>query len=218
MIVPVGGTWSQSSRERDWWRPDSVWVANLRNAELALLDGAEPFEWSSALAISDHDPAWRTAGLALKWYVDARLDQETAATMELRLGRPPSVELVAHSHGGQVVAHALAAGLRVKRVVTVGTPVRLDVADEWARGRVNIAQDWTHIWTEEVVRPFDPDAQPYQLLGSLPSGLPSISGLYDIPRVFDAATRNIKIEPPTTHHGLMFGPLWNEHDLWQYLR
>lgn len=204
MIVPVGGTWSEGD-DAAWWRPSSVWVANLGNAGLELLDPLEPFEWSSKLAIdAGKDATWRTAGLALKWYCYSR---ESNADYREKL------TLVAHSHGGQVVAEALRAGLRVKRIVTVGTPVRADMQDVWTLARPHITQDWTQVFTEEIVRPLDPSAQPYQELGSLPLGPGGFT------REFFQATRNVKVDPPTTHHGLMSsGYPWNDLDLWRFLR
>lgn len=207
----IGGTWSEKE-EAAWWRPRSVWYANMKNAGLVPLDDTEPFEWSSALSIRDADPTWRTAGLALKWYCEAK------AAGDPRVQPDALLMLVAHSHGGQVAAHALAEGLIVTRLVTVGTPVRSDMSGVWALAEPHITDDWTHVYTDEVVRPGDPSAQPYQWLGSVPiQWLGSVPMMSGFTREFPQATRNVMIEPPETHHGLMTGKVWNDHALWSWL-
>ena len=191
IVVPVGGTWSQEAGAHDWWRPASVWVANLRNAGLSLLDAAEPFQWSAALAIdAGQDPLWRTSGLALKWYCQAKT-----------MMRTEELTVVAHSHGGNVLAFALAAGLRLRRALTVGMPVRQDMAGIYAAARPNVDQ-WTQLYCEEVGTPF-------QILGCLPEVNPA--------REVAEADVNLKVEPPTSHHGLMWPHLWLEHDWYQAL-
>ena len=45
--------------------------------------------------------------------------------------------LVAHSHGGQIVAYALAGGVQVRSVVTVASPVRRDMGEVWAATGLN---------------------------------------------------------------------------------
>jgi pimeloyl-ACP methyl ester carboxylesterase len=194
MVVLIPGTWGEKRGETDWWRLGSVWNANLRNAGLALLDPTEAFEWSTALAISDGtDPTWRTAGLALKWYCEAKGPGFKA------------LSLIAHSHGGQVVAHALASGLHVHRVITVATPVRQDMQDVWALARPHIEDAWTHLYTEE-------EGEPMQYLGSLPLGHAE-----DFTRSMPLATKNIEVVPAVSHHAMMWpGDPWNRMNLWQY--
>lgn len=196
-VVCIAGTWGEVSTDAQWWKPGSVWIANLRAAGLDVLDDVQPFEWATAVSLdAGHDPMWRTAGLALLWYCHAKAP-----------GTP--VSLVAHSHGGQVAAYALTAGLIVDRLVTVATPVRDDMRETWKLALLNVAR-WTHLWTKETGLPHEQ----MQFLGSLPLSPPAFAWTRTMP----LATENVEILPPVSHHGMVWPALWNQHDLWQHLK
>lgn len=196
-VVCVAGTWGEKSTDAQWWKPDSVWAANLRNAGLDVLDPKEPFEWATAVSMdAGHDPMWRTAGLALLWYCRSKVP-----------GQPVSV--VAHSHGGQVAAFAIEAGLVVDKLVTVATPVRDDMATVYA-GIPPGVKRWTHLWTDEVGLP----SEQYQFLGTLPLTPP----VFAWGRTMPLATENVEIVPAVSHHGAIWHGLWLHDDLYRFLR
>lgn len=223
MVAKVGlvsGTWGHAGTgSYAWWRPPSVFTANLRNAGLELLDERDYFDWNTALDGVDADHAtWACEGKALYWWWAAH-------------GRP-GLSLVGHSHGPQCVAHALAYSasvgdpMYIEHLVTAGTPVRKDMAATWAKARP-LVKDWTHVYTEEVIRL--PDDLEYQKLGSLSlfaeSPAQRAAGragvgfpLPGFTRLMPLADRNVEVVPATTHHGLVWPRLWNDHDLWQYLK
>lgn len=207
MTPPVGlvaGTWGRKPADSGsyyWWRPPSVFTANLQNAHLALVDPLDNFDWSTALdGVSGANDDWETAGKALYWWWAAK-------------GRQ-NISLVAHSHGGQVVAYALAWSIKVNdpmsvaHVVTCGTPVRYEMQPLWSVAKSTIRGAWTHIWTEET----GPPSEQMQKLGSLP-----IDHTFGFRRDMPLATHNIEIVPPTSHHDLMQAKLWNDSDLWRFL-
>src|SRR5438094_7944279 len=80
-----------------------------------------------------------------------------------------SVSVVAHSHGGQVLAYAAAHGLVLDVAVTVATPVRSELADQrrapaagaalrarlFGRGRRHRLEDAGGGGTPDVLRPVD---------------------------------------------------------------
>jgi hypothetical protein len=195
-VVCVGGTWAETSSDAQWWRPDSVWCANLRNAGLDVLDPKDSFEWATAISIdAGHDPMWRTAGLALLWYCKAKAP-----------GVP--VSLAAHSHGGQVAAYAIAAGLVVDRLVTVATPVRDDMQPTWAKAARAVGR-WTHLWTKETGLPHEQ----MQFLGSLPLAPPAFAWTRTMP----LASENVEIVPAVSHHGAIWHGLWLARNFYRYL-
>lgn len=203
-VGTISGTWGHGGQgSYGWWRPPSVFIANLKNAGLELVDEHDYFDWSTDLdgVESDHTN-WKTAGKALYWWWVAH-------------GRPP-LSLLGHSHGPQNIAYALQYSIslddpmRLHHLVTVGTPVRGDMRTVWAAAEPLI-EDHTHIYTEELIKL--PDDLEYQKLGSLP-----LQHDFPFTRAMPWASRNVEVMPATTHHGLMWPQLWNDHNLWQYLK
>lgn len=203
-VGTIAGTWGHAGEgSYAWWKPGSVFIANLKAAGLDVVSDGDFFDWSTALdGVSGHNDDWETSGKALYWFWVAH-------------GRGP-LSLIAHSHGAQVVAYALAYSaavsdpMRLEHLVTAGSPVRGDMQSTWSQVRPLIA-DWTHLYTDELIRP--PSDLPYQELGSLPI-LPS----FPFTRLMPQATRNIEVIPATTHHGLVWPKLWLDHNLSQYLK
>jgi hypothetical protein len=136
-VILVSGTWGAGyGRNRDWWRPGSEFSAMLTRGGYPLLSDTEPFVWSTNVdGVGALNLDWETAGWALKWYVEAKAKRAR-----------PSV--IAHSHGGQVVAYAAAAGARFDAVLTVATPVRQDLDGQYRDLRAATRQ-WVHISTDE---------------------------------------------------------------------
>lgn len=186
-VVTVAGTWGAGyGRNGDWWRPGSAFVSMLAEAGVSLVDGEDPFAWSTGIdGIDGQNLTWQTAGRALKWYCEAKV-------------RRDRVSVVAHSHGGQVVAYAAAAGARFETVITVASPVREDLDLQYQALRRQ-SRRWIHIYTDETL------GVAWQLLGSL--GLANL-GRRHIRRM-PLADDNIYI--PGESHGDLVG----KADLWR---
>lgn len=75
---------------------------------------------------------WWAAAKSLKWYLNSQLAGE--------------VDIIAHSHGGQVAALAVSElGVRVRNLVTVSTPVRTAMRQFRERARRNLTGTWVHV-------------------------------------------------------------------------
>jgi hypothetical protein len=133
--IPVQGTdsWDEDEANCQWWERGSEFTRHLA-AENLVLHARTPFEWSTSL---DGIPTRRNHQI---W-------KGAAKHLVCHLERVPLDErnIIAHSHGGQVVFYALSYGLRINNLVTVGTPVRSDMERVVlsALGNMNY---WHHIY------------------------------------------------------------------------
>lgn len=208
-VGTIAGTWGRGdpddvSGSLLWWRPPSVFIANLTHAGLSVVSETDYYDWSTNLdGVRGRNDDWQTSGKALYWWWVAQ-------------GRP-SLSLIGHSHAAQVIACALQYSstmlipMRLDHLVTVGSPVREDMDIVWERTRWQI-DDWTHLYTEEVFNLFNQDLG-YQEIGSRPH-----SGNFPFTRLMRHADRNVEIVPAVTHHGLILSHLWNEKDIWRFLK
>ena len=149
-VVLIPGTWAfkgdlaweerDLSRPLDWFEPGHPFRIFLQAHDLDPL----AFTWDGdvgGVGIGDRDlRGWRAWGLALHAFVVPSLCPQM---------RIPGDELilVSHSHGGQVAAAALAAGLKAAAWLDVASPVRRDagMVDIYRRARANV-QQWTHLY------------------------------------------------------------------------
>jgi len=186
--ILLAGTWGLE-RERAWWQPHSPFWDEASAHGVSLLGEHGPFLWSTALdGVFGQNSDWLNAGGSL--------------LMWAHLMTPGAVNLIAHSHGGQVALYAAAQGLQVKTLVTVATPVRRDLRKILGFARPNIAT-WIHVrsdWTDYM-----------QLLGELMSGN---LGLF---RNMKLADRNITV-PGVGHSGLLEPSLWTRETWWNYVK
>lgn len=185
--VAIEGTWARGE-EVGWADPRSEWAKAALAAGVNLIDPDEPFEWSTALEglRRGQHPIWETSGMALKWYCH-----------KYAPGEP--VNLIAHSHGGQVAAYALAQGLK-GNLITVATPVRGDMRKVWAKAAVNMGR-WRHVYTDE------PWWKGWQNFGEI------FDGRFGWTRKMPAPAENVKI-PGEDHSSLMDPRVWRAKRLW----
>ena len=203
-VILVSGTWGRKSADSGsyfWWKPPSVFIANLNNAGLQLVHDVDYFDWSTNLdGVDSHNDDWETAGKALYWYWAAHGKE--------------SVSIIGHSHAAQVIAYALQYSLFIRdemdvyRLVTVASPVRFDLQVVWDNARKVLPTGaWTHLYTNETGPPSDQ----MQIAGSAP-----LDKHFGFRRDMPQADRNIEISPGITHHWMINSKTWNDHNLWQY--
>lgn len=143
--IPIEGTWDNDETVDNWWQCTSQFSRFLRSNDIVQscptgdefvwsgdLDGLNIFRYFSKHRHND----WHSASKALKYYlVDTPLEQRN---------------IIAHSHGGQVVLYSAADGMAINKLITIGTPVRKDMFGIMKMARPNIKQ-WLHIhsnWTD----------------------------------------------------------------------
>ena len=124
-----------------------------------------------ALWWRDKHPAWKTGGETLRKFL---LDPTGFKFLH-------GVTLIAHSHGGQVAAYALASRPYdfPIHVITCDMPVRFDMRDVYASAATRVAS-WTHLYSEKGWK------SRMRWLGD--------GRIFSNPRVLPVATRNIEIK------------------------
>lgn len=189
-LVAVQGTWGWNDV---WWQDGSAfwnWMRR-RGVEPVRVSG-KPFEWETGLGSSIYFwrrwgwgrkgvEAWEYAGKAFYYYCDILNFDEC--------------NVLAHSHGGQVALYGAAEGIKIRKLVTVGTPVRADLEDVLAKALPNISE-WWHLYDKDEDRTAERGAFGDGRLGRVVRtflrdkvvnvGLPGIghSGLLKDPSVF----------------------------------
>jgi hypothetical protein len=150
-FLPVAGThaWRGQQTGR-WWQHPSPWLTYMEGHGCVPYNAARPFVWSTNLDgwrfISRRGKHydWQAAGHNLYAYLVPPLyggdDNGVGVSGD-------ETRIVAHSHGLQVVLYACALGLRVRTLVSVGSPVREDMADVTAQARPNIGF-WLHLHSD----------------------------------------------------------------------
>ena len=170
-----------------WWHPGSAFAAEARAHGVAVPPRA--FVWSTQLGgLTTGLWDWYAAGHALAYFVKAECG-----------GGP--VNLVAHSHGGQVAAFGAATGeFEVRVLVTLGTPVRRDMLRFRRRARPHVER-WRHVWSPN---------DGVQLAGEAFDG-----ALGDV-RVMPEADLNecVLTEEPDAHGKLHDERLWTRRRMW----
>ena len=144
-LLLVHGTWG---RANTWYRQGSLFTQGAIARGFQLFD-PEPFLWSGrigglpeAQSLLDPENPDESGG-RLEWVNEGR--HLTYYCAALRPGL--EVSIVAHSHGGQLAALAIArGGLKVHHLVTVATPVRKDMEEFYRAIPSTITGTWLHIY------------------------------------------------------------------------
>ena len=177
----------------DWWHPASAFVRALQAAGHALASPDDPFSWTQDIdGLVGDDREWQEAGKALRWYLQSY----------------PVDAIIAHSHGGNVVALALAGGAMVDVLITVATPVRPELAEAYSRTRDRVGR-WTHLRSDGADR--------WQRWGSRTWAdwlRPWRWGRLE--RDIAAADCNVFV-PGIAHGALMDPRLWTDRGWWGWL-
>lgn len=104
--ILVHGTWAANE---SWWKPNvgSFWK-HIRSFWPHLYDGPSPFAWSG---MNNHAARAVAAQELISW---------------AKARNAASLDVVAHSHGGNVCLLAARLGLRINKLVLLGTPIRTE--------------------------------------------------------------------------------------------
>lgn len=150
--VAVPGTWGWRDRDDPaaWFRAGSPFAAEVRVLGIAPLR-AEPFLWTTRINGTEGWRRWFSWVIPASWERGDHLDWQAGAEAlryYCEADAAPDV-VVAHSHGGQLVAYAIAAGYVTPRLlVTVSTPPRGDMQDVYEAARVALdarGGRWRHL-------------------------------------------------------------------------
>lgn len=123
--MPISGT--HEKRKKSWVNKGSMFDRFMTAFGFARLAEHGLRFWSGALAgtffAGRGHRVWKFGGRTVYAFLEKLTPEERAKLV-----------IVAHSHGGTVLAYALAMRplLKVGAIVTVGTPVRKDMDDVWA--------------------------------------------------------------------------------------
>ena len=196
-VILVAGTWGRSY---PWWDPTAPLAMYLRESGIPVLgyDDQDPYTWTTdvdGVGFDKDTVDWDEAGKALVWYAHLKHPPNGS-------GEPRRVSVLAHSHGGQVVAKAARHGLLLDRVVTVATPVRKHLEHEYDELRSH-CRFWTHLYTNE------PFWDGWQRRGQFEWSWIGLKRLFVPVREMPAAHMNVH-EPHQTHVGLIDAMLWRE--------
>ena len=189
-LVPGTWGWTGTPAIGAWWWPGSAFVARLETRGFSLPSYTRPFTWSTDVngIGSDHSD-WRAGGEALYAYLVPPLCED-------RRSSPDDTRLICHSHGGQVALYACAAGLKVRVLVTVATPVRRDMQAVITRALPQIGY-WLHVYA-------DGRSDWWQLAGALFDGR---VGLY---RQMADADQNLPV-PGAGHSTVLTDPAYDTY-------
>lgn len=214
LVQLVQGThgWGRSADETQWWHHASPFATWLTAQDCLVLGAVRPFIWDTDLdgigwlhrrPFKKHIN-WEAAGWALYNYLVPAIAREGFVVDDY----VPLADrnLVAHSHALQVVAYGCANGLKINRLLTIGSPVREDMADVYAAALPNIGA-WLHVHSDGSDR--------VQWFGEL------FDGHFGVVREAPLADRNVLIAK-VAHSKLLNDPaafpLWREHGLLKFLR
>ena len=189
-VILVAGTWGLK-REQAWWRPTSDFAEALRRRGAFV--PARSFVWTTDLEgvnAQRRHRTWAVAGENLWTYV-----KNYSAPRD-------KVVVIAHSHGGQVLAYAARFGARFHTAITLATPIRRDMQDEYERLTAHVGR-WVHIYH---------DGDWTQRLGSW-SGLDALRGTRRYVPITAVENRHI----PGDHSDLLTEAEWTKHDLWSLI-
>ncbi|MBT8100727.1 MAG: hypothetical protein KJO82_13310 [Gammaproteobacteria bacterium] len=129
LAVILHGTWATKT---DWWQPHVGDFWNYIKPHWPhLYDGSSPFWWSGA---DKHKSRMNAANDLIRW---------------AKLQGADELDIIAHSHGGNVCLAAAELGLKINRLVLLGTPIRtqymLNLANIRSIRNIFSISDWVQI-------------------------------------------------------------------------
>ncbi|MCF6156909.1 MAG: hypothetical protein E3K36_17110 [Candidatus Brocadia sp.] len=105
MTIIIHGTWAATS---DWWQRGGNFWNYVNGITGNVYGGKDAFSWTGA---NNHKERIKAANDLVRW-----------------VGLHPctNLDIIAHSHGGNVGFFATRLGLKIRKLITLGTPVRLE--------------------------------------------------------------------------------------------
>lgn len=142
-FTPVHGTWH---RQAPWMRPDSELIAHLAGLGLELLDPDDPFYWSGDAGGWQF---WRRWGWGRKdGDIDDWIAGGGALRWKLRMREYLDRGLIVHSHGLWPAIVAMAQGLDVPWMISVGSPARADM-ERYVQDALPHLGAWLHVYDRD---------------------------------------------------------------------
>lgn len=136
LLIPVHGTFTVPATGTVWFQRDSDVHRAMVWAGYDYVKPDDPFSWSGdldgAFAGKRSQTDWEAAGRSLRYYMQ---DVPYA-----------NRNILAHSHGLQVALFAAAQGVKFRRLISIGGPVRTDMAAIAKRGRKNLGP-WLAVYS-----------------------------------------------------------------------
>jgi pimeloyl-ACP methyl ester carboxylesterase len=192
--ITIAGTFG-AKKNLDWYLPNSNFSKFLdaQGCHQLETNPLKRYMWSTDIdGVDANNNTWDSAGRALAHYIAPPL-------LGNSLVAPEDTYIIAHSHGGNVVAYACGKyGLKVSGLITVGTPIRKDLHEIYKAALPNISR---HLHIYAGWRDY------WQILGAL------FDGRFGLHRKHPFAHRNAKVAGGD--HGSIlrdeaFFPLWME--------
>lgn len=189
-VVFVPGTHGRSGPGiREWWHRGSP----LARAFEACGYEVDNLPWTSELdGVAGPMRRWRDAGEKLGLWLQLH----------------PATVVLAHSHGGNVaIFAAVVSRVEIPALVTLGTPVRADLATLYQRAALATGlRRWLHVYA---------DGDLWQWWGSVRVGHPS-TWMPPIRRM-RWATDNVNVGADVGHRGLVDVAVLERAGLWTWL-
>lgn len=208
--IPIAGTraWNDRGQPKNrWWQSEGPFTQFMATLNCMMKDPDQPFVWSTDLNGIEFWRRWPIWFGKISRTRDHR-DWVAAAENLIRYIEPMGCEmrmddrnLIAHSHGGQVVFYACAMGMKVRRLITVATPERQDMLEVILKARANI-EKWHHI--------YDSNKDSIATWGEFGDGSFSTDRSFKIPK----ATPDTQISVPgISHSKILYEPAFIKY--WQ---
>jgi hypothetical protein len=153
ILIAGTNSWKPGDPALDWFEPGSAFARFLESkTDIRPVFGQSkskpvvyrPFTWSTDLGGVGFGKGdlrvWMAAGANLFEYIVPSLCPDA---------RIPSndLTLIAHSHGLQVALFGLALGLKCDTLISIGSPIRKDMADTAKLARPNV-RNWIHVHSD----------------------------------------------------------------------
>jgi hypothetical protein len=203
VVVPGTGAWADT-----WYRPPSPWYEMMKSAGFEpVSSGGRPFVWTTNVTgykfwrrwfgsrfLTDQHRDWEAGGVNLyAWVVPPLAPQLRVPPLE--------THVIAHSHGLQVALYACSHGLKIQTLISIGSPIRHDMAEVARLARPNI-RFWLHIYSD--------DSDRWQWFGEVGDGALGIvreSPFADVNQCVPRSGHSKILNDPTWFH---VWPQWQE--------
>lgn len=158
-FLPVHGTWGFGRGEQGRWiYPDSPFCALMAGHAFALLSGDDPFVWDGDIDGADVPipfllrPFFPRRMKHSKWICAAvnfrrRHEPDDLDDLELVIGHSHALQLILYACAGVRADGTFGRPLRIRRLVSVMSPVREDMREIAQLARPNIGY-WEHLHSD----------------------------------------------------------------------